>query len=240
MIGRPSKLETAVDDRDPESRGWNVIDHGAWERLSGLLKLPASSRPELVAAVWQERVNHRARANHPPPAPNQSRKELGRLRRIASNLLEGLRKSDDGVRSALLLSLRESTISGPVFPSQLEFFDSKPIEALDSDVERICNWLARAVEIAGPWHGRRGNDSALRNFVEYLDMFVLCHTGKGLVRTRMPKDKPKPSRGTNCCDFVVEVARLAFGENVKEKTVDDAMKEVIKRRRRKTVGTEES
>jgi hypothetical protein len=236
VIDRPTLLETASDDQNPGSKGWNVIDRATWERLSRPLELPESSRLELVHAIVLERAKQRARANHRSPAPSQSRKELARLRRLAKELAKGLREAEEGAASALLAALTEEAINRSGFQNLLELYDAKPIEALVADVERIRDRLTRAVEISDPWQGRKGGDSTLRDFVTYLDDFLRRHTGSGLARTSLPTRKPKkaaPGRGTNCLDFVIALTDLAFGEDaIKAATIDDAMKDVIAYRRR--------
>src|SRR5277367_5720658 len=104
---RPTLLETAVDDSDPETRGWNVIDRATWARLKELLDLPDTCRLELVNKVRGERASHYRRKNQPQPKPSESRKELSRLISLAGKLSKGLREMNDGGRSAVLMSLKE-------------------------------------------------------------------------------------------------------------------------------------
>jgi hypothetical protein len=244
---RPTLLETAVDDSDPETRGWNVIDRPTWARLKELLDLPNTCRLELVNEVRRERASHHRRKNQPQPKPSKSREELSRLMSLAGKLSKGLREMDDGGRSAVLMSLKEkanfdwgegkSQGAHRAFRNPFDFFDSKPIERLISDLDHIEQRLARAREIALPWVGRVGGDPELRDFIRNLDFFLLRNVGQGLVRTSQPKRGGKPRGGTACLEFVESVARLAYGEGAfKADAIDDAVKDVIKFRRNKDVG----
>ena len=244
---RPTLLETAVDDSDPETRGWNVIDRPTWARLKELLDLPNTCRLELVNEVRRERASHHRRKNQPQPKPSKSREELSRLMSLAGKLSKGLREMDDGGRSAVLMSLKEkanfdwgegkSHSAHRAFRNPFDFFDSKPIERLISDLDHIEQRLARAREIALPWVGRVGGDPELRDFIRNLDFFLLRNVGQGLVRTSQPKRGGKPRGGTACLEFVESVARLAYGEGAfTADAIDDAVKDVIKFRRNKDVG----
>src|SRR5277367_3651871 len=198
---RPTLLETAVDDSDPETRGWNVIDRATWARLKELLDLPDTCRLELVNKVRGERASHHRRKNQPQPKPSESREELSRLMSLAGKLSKGLREMDDGGRSAVLMSLKEkadfdwgeekSLGADRALRNPFDFYDSKPIEKLISDVDHIEQRLARAREIALPWVGRVGGDPELRVFIRNLDFFLVRYFGQGLVRTRRGGSKPR-------------------------------------------------
>jgi hypothetical protein len=246
---RPTLLETAVDDSDPETRGWSVIDRATWARLKELLDLPDTCRLELVNEVWREWASHRRRKKQPQPKPpSESREELSRLMSLAGKLSKGLREMDDGGRSAVLMSLKEkadfdwgeekSLGADRGLRNPFHFYDSKPIERLISDLDHIAQRLARAHEIAIPWVGRVGGDPELRGFIKNLDFFLFRNVGQGLVRTSQPKrGRGKPRGGTACLEFVESVARLAYGEGAfTADAIDDAVKDVIKFRRHSDVG----
>src|SRR5271163_305097 len=88
---RPTLLETAVDDSDPETRGWSVIDRPTWARLKELLDLPDTCRLELVNEVWRERASHRRRKKQPQPKPpSESREEIVASHESGRQAFEGL------------------------------------------------------------------------------------------------------------------------------------------------------
>jgi hypothetical protein len=197
---RPTLFETAVDDSDSETRGWNLIDHPTWARLKELLDLPDTCRLELVNVVRGERTSHHRRKNQPQPKPSESREELLRLVSLAGKLSKGLREMDGGARSAVLMSLKEKadfdwgegkSPDHRAFRNPFGFYDSKPIERLISDFDHIEQRLARAREIALPWVGRVGGDPGLRDFIRRLDSFLLRYVGQGLVRTRRGSTNPR-------------------------------------------------
>jgi hypothetical protein len=105
-------------------------------------------------------------------------------------------------------------------------------EQFELDVITLEGWRDRfdkAVKIASGWHKKAGPDRSLRELVERLHEFLLCHTGKGLVRASM-RTKTRKGRAKACADFVLTITRMIFGD-VREDTIDDAVKDVITRHR---------
>jgi hypothetical protein len=105
-------------------------------------------------------------------------------------------------------------------------------EQFELDVIALEGWrdrLDKAVKITGGWHETARPDRSLRELVERLHEFLLCHTGKGLVRASM-RTKTGKGRAEACADFVLTITRMIFGD-VPEGTVDDAVKDVITRHR---------
>ena len=225
MDSRPTLLERIAPDYD--AIGWNVIDRETCERLASRVNLPKEARLELVHIVIDERHKRRW-LKHGPERPGKSKKNLKDLHKLAGKLADGLRALGTGARSAVMIALSEED-RFKHFPLLLPADEVAPV---DFEMEAVECWrdrLGRAVEIANHWHVGSGADPGLRRVVGALDALMIRHTGKGLVRASTATKRE--GRATACQDFVREIYRLIFGEEVSPLTIDDAIKDVIKRRR---------
>jgi hypothetical protein len=217
-----SSVATTID---PDTIGWDVIDRGTWERLAPPLKLPAEAWLALVKIVYSERSEYRRVKDGPEPA-SQTRKDLTRLQKLACKLAKGLSKMGGGSRSALFNSLFDAQPNR----SLLSFCITEPIDSIITDVERLRDHLGRAIETANGWHSLTGRDRMLRKSVAVLHQYLIHHTRQGLVRASAAT-KGRRGRATACHEFVSEVLRLIIGQKVAPATIDDAIKDVVKRQR---------
>ncbi len=223
---------------DCDAGGWNVIDRATWDRLAPSLGLSDEARLDLVSIVVQARSKARSRKRG-LPKPGVSRKELRRLHRLASKLVDGLRALDDCSLSAVTMALCDEQQYKQQFKDipLLSYVrtprlgESGPLEREIENVETWRERLSRAGEIAEPWQADAGGDRSLRRLVNELDEFLIRHTDKGLVRASEATKRGGSGRATACCEFVSEICRLIFRPAPPEATIDDAIKDAINSRR---------
>jgi hypothetical protein len=212
---------------DPETIGWDVIDRETWNRLARLMTLPAEARHDLVSIVRSGQSSYYWAKRQGRESPTRSRKKLDRLHKLAQDLAEGLKEMGSSAGTAVWRSLEDAQ-QPPM--SLLGFANTNPIESFVADAERLRDHLARAIEIASGWHGITGRDRTLRKLVEALHLFLIFHTGKGLVRSSAAT-KTRIGRAAACREFVSQVMFHIFEEEIKSSTLDDAIKDVIRRHR---------
>jgi hypothetical protein len=111
----------------------------------------------------------------------------------------------------------------------LRFYDTKPVESVTVDVERLRDHLGGAIEISSGWASLTSPD-LLRKSVAELHKFLIRHTGKGLVRASAAT-KSTRGRATDCEEFASKLLQLISGTEVPRVTISDAIKDVITRQR---------
>ncbi len=231
----PTLLESATSDWT--DFGWDVIDRETWGRLSTLMALPAEARIDLLNVVWRGRADkrdydRRRRIGSPPEQLSRSRAQLKRLHKLADDLVHGLEELPPGAASAVRIAMNGEQAFEHM-PILLPFGE---VDTRDLEVRAVERWrdrLSCAVEIAKDWRGVPGEDRWLRLFVGNLDHLLVEHTGKGLVRRAVAAKTRSIPRGRSeaCREFITVMAGMV-AEKIAIATLDDAIKDVVQRRRK--------
>ena len=198
--------------------GCDVIAPATWAELAGPLGLPPEARRTIVEAVGLARLGRHIHSTL-PTAKRNARDELKRLHGLADKLTEGLKNIGGDAR-------REVAYTLPCAPD-----GTGRIYSLAEDAEKILDTLRTALDNANLPHGVRGADRSLRHIIMMLDDTVFYYNRVGLVRST---EATKTSRGSAdaCRALVTHVARLVFPD-ASDATIDDAMKDVIRERRKR-------
>jgi len=235
MRDRPSDIRSLLQQippSDPDTLGWRFIDRPKWERLADLVKLPSCARLGLAAIVQQERNANRRRKNQ-PQRPAKARKQLERLLKKARDLIAGLQKLS-GIELEAVVGARSEEADVHDLPL-LSRWDKRLLISDMAVIKGWCDRLERAAQKTKGYPADSGANPALRRLANRLDGLLLCHTGKGLVRAH-PETKNPRGRAAAHATFVEEIASMVLEKPPAKATVDDAIKDVIRSRRKSVVG----
>ncbi len=186
------------------------------------------ARIELNGIVIDARIRARVWSNSAKPI-SQVRNELKRLYNIATKFVDGISALRSGEKSALMFTLRDENYGKDALPFELPTRLDSELAAALAIARKWQSRLACAIEETCQWETPPRASSLPRLVIDQLDKLLLRHTGNGLARASITKGNRK-TRAELSKEFVRRVLELS-GSSLTDGAVDDAMKDVIARRR---------
>lgn len=206
-----------------------VIDDNTWGQLTLLLALPDDARLHLSVFVRSNQfvvanLNKLKEWDHLFEKKAQVVRKFNHLHKLACELAKEIEQCDSNLRSDASLCLN-------VVGDRRRSNGGQTINPLAAARE-LSDYLEEAAYLAKSLPSTSALTGVLREIIGGLDDFVFKHTGTSLRRTSQTK-QGGTSYGQRCIEFSHEVLKLIWcdSEPPKKGAVDDAIKDVVKKRR---------